>query len=58
MNHVKRVNYMHDAEKILMNDLPAVPLFFSTAHYMKKPNLENVHKNALGFMYFRLAEFK
>ena len=47
-----RMPAMHDAEKILMNDMPIAPLFFYTHPYLMNTNLKNFYESPLGFDYF------
>ncbi len=56
MDHAKRVNYLHEAEKILMRDLPGVPLFFNTDHHMQSQRVKNIKRNFSGLITFKDAE--
>ena len=56
MDHVKRINYLHEAEKILMEDMPAAPIYFYTSLEMVSKRVRNIHKTALGWVLFRAAE--
>lgn len=38
----KRMQYMHDAEKILMDEMPIAPIYFYTHPYLMKDNLKDV----------------
>ena len=56
MDHVKRINYLHEAEKMLMEDLPCAPIYFYTSIEMQSKRVRNIHKTALGLVLFRNAE--
>lgn len=56
MDRVKRINFMHEAEKILMEDMPAAPIYFYTAIEMQSKRVKNIHKSLLGWIIFRNAE--
>lgn len=49
----KRMTDMHDAETILMNDLPIIPLYFYTNVVEIKSYVKDLHKSPLGFLYFQ-----
>lgn len=40
----KRMEYLHEAENMLMNDLPIMPLFYYTKSTMIKPHLVGTYK--------------
>jgi len=48
----KRMTDMHDAEAILMNDMPIMPLYFYTNVVEVKSYVKDLHKSPLGFVYF------
>ena len=56
MDHVKRINYLHDAERIMMEDMPVAPIYFYTSIEMQSKRVKNIHKTALGWVMFRNAE--
>ena len=56
MDRVKRTNYLHEAEKILMEDMPCAPIYFYTGIEMQSKRVKNIHKTALGWVMFRDAE--
>lgn len=56
MDHVKRINYLHEAEKILMRDLPVAPIYFYTSLEMQSKRVKGIHKSPLGWVLFRGAE--
>jgi oligopeptide transport system substrate-binding protein len=53
----KRMNLLHQAEGILMMDMPVAPLFFSNFNYLKQPQLKGVYFSELGFLDFKEAYF-
>lgn len=38
-----RIDYLQKAEKILMDEMPIIPLYFYMGHYLKKPYVKNVY---------------
>ncbi|MBQ7733818.1 MAG: peptide ABC transporter substrate-binding protein [Synergistaceae bacterium] len=56
MDHVKRINYMHEAEKILMKDLPVLPIHFYSSAVMQSRCVRNIYRSPRGFVLFRGAE--
>ena len=55
-DRVKRINYMHEAEKILIDDMPAAPLYFYSATVMKSPRVKGIYHSPTGVIFFRGAE--
>ncbi|SEF84230.1 oligopeptide transport system substrate-binding protein [Caloramator fervidus] len=51
----KRMQLLHEAEDILMNDMPLVPLYYYTNIACVKDYVKDVHKSVLGFVYFENA---
>jgi oligopeptide transport system substrate-binding protein len=47
----KRMQDMHDAEDILMNDMPLIPLYFYTNVCCIKNYVKVIHKSPLGFVF-------
>ena len=58
MDHAKRINYLHDAERMLMEDLPVAPIYFYTSIEMQSKRVKNIHKSALGWVLFRNADIQ
>ena len=56
MDRAKRINYLHEAEKILMEDMPCAPIYFYTGIEMQSKRVRNIHKTVLGWVMFRNAE--
>lgn len=51
----QREAYLTEAEKILLQELPVLPLFFESYTYMKNPSLKGVIIGPLGRIDFKLA---
>ncbi|MEQ8197947.1 MAG: peptide ABC transporter substrate-binding protein [Clostridiaceae bacterium] len=51
----KRSEYLHEAEKILLNDLPMIPSYYLATTYMINSNVKGVNMSPLGWMFFRGA---
>ncbi|QAT49366.1 peptide ABC transporter substrate-binding protein [Caproiciproducens sp. NJN-50] len=51
-----RMQSMHDAEKILMDDMPACPIYFYTDPYLLNTNISNVVVTPLGDKIFAYAK--
>lgn len=49
----KRSQLYHDAEDILMDDMPVIPLYYYTQNYMLKSNIKGLHLSPLGWSFFR-----
>ena len=56
MDRVRRINYMHDAERILMNDLPVAPIYFYSSAVMQSKRVKDIWRSPRGFVIFRGAE--
>lgn len=50
-----RMQAMHEAEKILMDEMPFVPIYFGTNKFLEKPNVKGAIRDALGSVYYREA---
>ncbi|SEB52441.1 peptide ABC transporter substrate-binding protein [Paenibacillus sp. GP183] len=57
-DEAKRFKMMHDAEKILMDEAPILPLYFYNTAYLQSDKLEGVVRHAFGFIDFKLANLK
>ena len=55
-DRVKRINYLHEAEKILVDDMPVAPLYFYSAAVMKSPRVKGIYHSPSGSVFFRGAE--
>lgn len=49
----KRKEYFHQAEALLMDEMPVIPLYFTTISYMKNPKLHDVFVSELNEVDFR-----
>lgn len=49
---VKRMEYMHKAEDILMKEMPLAPLYFYVSTICEQPYVKGIHKTPLGTIYF------
>lgn len=50
-----RMQSMHDAEKILMTDMPIIPLYYYVNNYVLKDNIKGVLVDPQGFYDFKSA---
>jgi len=57
LDPVKRKEYLHQAEKLLMEELPVIPICFSTLAFMKVPELKDVAVPPSKAIDFRYAYF-
>ncbi len=51
----ERLKLLHDAETLVMEELPIIPLFYYTFKYMKKDYLDNIYLSHLGQIDFKWA---
>ncbi|WP_040212017.1 peptide ABC transporter substrate-binding protein [Clostridium polynesiense] len=51
----KRTEYLHQAEDILMEDMPVIPVYYYTNVMCIKENIKDVRKSPLGFVFFDKA---
>ena len=56
-NEEERMKLMHQAEKMLLDDVIMIPMFYYTENSMIKSNIKGVHKSPLGFTYFDKAYY-
>ncbi|TVY08598.1 peptide ABC transporter substrate-binding protein [Paenibacillus cremeus] len=54
----KRFKMMHDAEKILMDEAPILPLYYYNSAYLQSDKVEGVVRHGFGFIDFKWASFK
>jgi len=52
----KRLELLHNAESLVMEELPIIPLFYYTFKYMKKDYLDNIYLSHLGQIDFKWAK--
>lgn len=50
-----RMPAMHDAEKILMNDMPLIPIYYYVNNYVSKDYIKGLIQSPLGFVDFKTA---
>lgn len=50
-----RVKIMHDAEKLLMDEMPIMPIYFYTMTYMIKPKVKGFLHTVTDYIYFKEA---
>lgn len=55
MDPEKRFNFLRKAEKLLLEEMPIIPLFFLTYHYVEKPYVKGVYRSNRGFIDFKEA---
>ncbi len=54
----ERFAKMHEAEDILMEEMPVIPIFYDEDLYLKRPNLEGFYTSPLGLRYFMYTKVK
>jgi len=54
-DHAKRFEILKQAETVLMNDMPVIPMFFGAFNYVKYDNLYGVYFSDLGYLDFKYA---
>ncbi|WP_187142752.1 peptide ABC transporter substrate-binding protein [Thermanaerosceptrum fracticalcis] len=55
-NEKERMEILHKAEKLFLDDVIMIPIFHYTENTMIKSYIKNLHKSPLGFTYFDKAE--
>lgn len=55
IDQTMRLDLLHQAETIVMQQLPIIPLFYYTFKYMKKDYLDNIYLSHLGQIDFKWA---
>lgn len=56
MDHAKRIGYFHDAERILMTDLPVLPLYYYATPYLQKARIKGLYQSPRNWDFFRAVE--
>ena len=56
MDRAKRINAMHEAEAVLMEDMPCAPIYFYTSAVLQSKRVKGIHRSPLGYILFRGAE--
>ncbi|MFN0064837.1 MAG: peptide ABC transporter substrate-binding protein [Chlamydiales bacterium] len=54
----KRFSYLQEAEAILIDEMPLIPLFFLEYAYLKKPYVQDVYLSPLGMIDLKQARIK
>ncbi|TXK71473.1 peptide ABC transporter substrate-binding protein [Paenibacillus sp. N3.4] len=52
----KRFSIMHDAEKTFFEDMPVLPLFYSTKAYMERPNVKGIIRHPASLIDYKQVE--
>jgi oligopeptide transport system substrate-binding protein len=52
-----RLDLLHDAERLLIDEMPVCPVFFYTIAYLERPGLAGIERNVLGRVDFRAAHW-
>lgn len=55
LDKAKRTEMLHQAEELLMNDLPVLPIYFYTSIMCSRDYVKDLRKSSLGFVYFDRA---
>jgi oligopeptide transport system substrate-binding protein len=58
VNKEKRRTLFYEAEKLLMDEMPVIPVYFTSICYAKKDGLKNVYISELNQLDFKWAEYK
>ncbi len=53
MDHEKRINLMLQAEDILLQDMPFIPLYYNAAAYMLNPRVKGLYLSPRSWDFFR-----
>ena len=56
LDHTKRIDYLHEAEKILIEDMPLIPMYFVSDIKMQSPNVKGIYQFPTGIVIFREAD--
>jgi oligopeptide transport system substrate-binding protein len=54
----KRKELLQRAEKILIEEMPVIPLYFIVYHYLKKPYVHDIYLSPLGMMDLKYARLE
>jgi oligopeptide transport system substrate-binding protein len=53
-----RMQKMHEAEKLFMDDMPILPIYYYNSQFLQKDNVTGVFRTPLGIIDFKWAEVK
>lgn len=56
MDRAKRIQYMHEAEDILMRDLPVAPIYYYASTIMQSERVKGIYLSPRNWVFFRGAE--
>lgn len=54
-NAQERNWHLKEAEKVIMDEMPVIPLFFASYNYLKNPSVKGVYFSELGYIDFKNA---
>ena len=54
-NQEERFKLMHEAESILMDEMPIIPIYFNKVSYLMDTRLNGAYTMPLGYYYFMNA---
>ena len=54
----KRAEYLHDAEELLLEEMPVIPLTFGQCHYLTAKQIKNVDVGYYGYPIFTKTKLK
>ena len=54
----KRLGLLKQAEEIIVNEMPIIPIYFYTNNWVQAENLKDVHVSGLGDVQFKWAHFE
>lgn len=54
----ERLEVLHNAERLFINEMPVAPIYFMTDNYVKKANLRGTYLSGLGDVDFKWAYFE
>lgn len=57
-DEAKRFAMMHDAEKLLMEEAPVLPLYYYSSAYLQSDKAVDIVRHAFGYMDFKWADLK
>lgn len=55
VNAAERTKHLQQAETVLMEEMPIIPLYYITHSYLKKKYIKNVYLSPMGFVDFKNA---
>ncbi|HLN62042.1 MAG TPA: peptide ABC transporter substrate-binding protein, partial [Symbiobacteriaceae bacterium] len=53
-----RMAKMHEAEKVFMDEMPILPIYYYNNQFLQKENITGVYRSSLGMIDFKWAEVK